>query len=177
VGAAVPARAKSSTQSELQMADAALQVLDCRKCLEPLSEARREGPLLCRRCPVLEELCWQVEEMWEEVSRLCIIRENERVIDRVFPETQQLEKPQSPSAMKKHAVSTSAIKVRKTAGEGKGWKLMTSSSEMKAPPPPKNLQLHSRLTVLRFKGETYVPTSKGPGSPNCKLYKVTRKKQ
>lgn len=42
VGAAVPARADASTRTELQVADAALQVPGCRECLGPLPEARRD---------------------------------------------------------------------------------------------------------------------------------------
>lgn len=175
VGAAVPARAEASTQTELQMVDAGFQVPDCRKCLGPLSEARRDGPLPCRMCAVLEDLCWQVEEIGEEVSRQRSIRENEREIDRVFSETQQLEEPQSPPAMEKQAVSTSTIKVSKTSGEG--WKLMTSSTKRKAPAPPKNLQVQNRLTALKIEEETDMPTNKGPGSPNRKPCKATRKKQ
>lgn len=78
VGAAVPARAEASTQTELQMVDTALQVTGCGECLEPLPEAMRDGRLSCRRCAVLQELCHQVEELWQEVSRLCSIREDER---------------------------------------------------------------------------------------------------
>ena len=65
VGVAVPARAEASTQTELQMADAALQVPGGRKCLGPLSEAKRDGPLPCRRCAILEELCCPLKEIRE----------------------------------------------------------------------------------------------------------------
>lgn len=40
----------------------------------------------------MEELCCQVEEIQEELSRLRSIKE-EREIDMIFSETQQLEKP------------------------------------------------------------------------------------
>lgn len=88
------------------MADAASQVPDCRECLGPASEARRDAPLSCRRCAVLEDLCCQVKELQEEVSRLCSTREDEREVERIFSETQQLEKPQTPSAEQKQAAST-----------------------------------------------------------------------
>lgn len=56
-GTAVPARAEASTQTELQMLDAALQVPGCRKYQGPLFEARAYNPLVCRRCAVMKELC------------------------------------------------------------------------------------------------------------------------
>lgn len=37
---------------QLQTAEAAHQVPDCRKCLGPLSDARRDGLLPCRRSAI-----------------------------------------------------------------------------------------------------------------------------
>lgn len=54
----------------------------------------------------MKELCYQVEELWEEVSRLCSIREDKREIDKIFSETQQLEEPQASTAVETQAVST-----------------------------------------------------------------------
>lgn len=45
VGAAVPAKVQASTQTELQAADAALQVSGWRECLGTISEARTDAPL------------------------------------------------------------------------------------------------------------------------------------
>lgn len=123
----------------------------------------------------MDELCCQLEEIREEVSRLRSIREDEREIDRVFSETQQLEKPQSPPAMERQALPTHTIKVSKTSEEEEGW--MTSSTKRKVPAQPKNLQLQNRLTVLKTEKEPDVPASKGPGSPTCKPCKTTRKKR
>lgn len=78
VGAAVAVRAGALTQTQLQMIDAAPHVSGCRDRLGPLLEARRDGPLSCRWCAGFGELCCQVEELKEEVSRLCSIREDER---------------------------------------------------------------------------------------------------
>ena len=108
-----------------------------------------------------------MEELWEEVNRLRSIREDEREIDRIFSETQQLEEPQTPSVLQKQAVS----------GEGEGWKLVTSGTKRKAPVPPKGLQLQNRFTALKVEEDPHVPTSKGPGPPNPKPCKTTRKKQ
>lgn len=122
----------------------------------------------------MEELCCQLEEIREEVSRLCSIREDEREGDRVFSETQQLEKSQSPPAMERQALPTPTIKVSKTSGEEEGW--MTSGTKRKVPAQPKNLQLQNRLTVLKTDKESDVPASKGPGLPSCKPRKATGKK-
>lgn len=75
------------------MAGAALQVPDFRELLGPLSEARRAGPLSWRRCAILEELCHQVEDLQQEVSMLCSIREHEKRIVSIFSEILQLEEP------------------------------------------------------------------------------------
>ena len=148
VGAAVPARVEACTQTELQMVDAAPQVPGCRSCA------------------VLEELCLQVEELWEEVSRLCSIREAERETDRIFSATQQLEKPQHPSAVEKQVVSTPTTKGSETSREGEGSKLVTSDTKRKDLAPPKGLQLQNRFIALKVEEEPDVPTSKVSGPPN-----------
>ncbi|XP_059689534.1 SUN domain-containing protein 3-like [Gavia stellata] len=61
-----------------------------------------------RRYAALGDLCCQEEELQEEVSRLCSIREEEREIDGIFSETQQLEEPPPPEKL---AVSTPNMKV------------------------------------------------------------------
>ncbi|KAK4817110.1 hypothetical protein QYF61_027973 [Mycteria americana] len=72
-------KVKASTKTELRMVDAALQAPGCREHLGPLSDARRHGPLsFSGGAPSLEELCRQVEELQEEVSRLRSIREGKR---------------------------------------------------------------------------------------------------
>jgi len=65
-------------RTELWVGGATLQVLGCRECLGLLSSAQRDGLLSHRMCAVLEELCCQVEELQEEVSRLYSIREDEK---------------------------------------------------------------------------------------------------
>lgn len=87
VGTAIPARLEALTQAELQPEDAALQVPGCRECLGPLSEVRRDGPPLCRRCAILQELCCQVKSLWEQVNVSCCIKEYEWGIDRLLSAT------------------------------------------------------------------------------------------
>ncbi|KAK4826426.1 hypothetical protein QYF61_008959 [Mycteria americana] len=99
--------------TELQMVDAALQVPGCTGCLGPASDPG-EITVSCRRCAVLENLCHQGEELQEEVSRLRSIREDEREIDGIISESQQLEDPQPPSAVEKQAVSTPNIKFKRS---------------------------------------------------------------
>lgn len=70
-----------------------------------------------------------MEELQEEISRLHSIREDERMINRILSEMQQLEKPQTPKSLEKKAVSTPSIKVRVTSGEGEQWKLVTSGTK------------------------------------------------
>ena len=130
----------------------------------------------CRRYAVLEDLCCQ-EELWEEVSRLHTIREEERETDRIFSETEQLEKPPPPAAVEKLAVSTPNIKVSATSGEWKGWKLATSGTKRKAPLSPKGLQLQNRFTALKAEEKPCVPSSRGSGPPDPKPCNTTRKKQ
>lgn len=65
-------------QTQLQMADASCQAPECRERLPLLSGARRNGPLSCRRCTLLEGLCRQVEELQEEVRQLHGLREGEK---------------------------------------------------------------------------------------------------
>ncbi|XP_031953003.1 uncharacterized protein LOC116438279 [Corvus moneduloides] len=72
----------------------------------PISAADRPA----RSCNVLEDLCCKDEELPEEVIRLHSIREEERETDRMFSETQQLEKPPAPSAAEKLAVFTPNVK-------------------------------------------------------------------
>lgn len=73
--AADPARIEASTHMVLCMADAALQVPACTECLDPLSDARRDGPLSCRNWAVFEGLHHQVEELQEKIIRLHKIRD------------------------------------------------------------------------------------------------------
>ena len=82
-----------------------------------------------------------MEELWEEVSKLYSIGKDEREMDRIISETQQLEEPKPSSAIEKQAVSNPAIKVRETSREGEGWTLMTPGTKSKAPAPPEHLQL------------------------------------
>jgi len=119
-GVATPARVEACTQTELHVVDAAFQVPGCRDSLRALSAVRRDGPPSCRSCAVLEELCLQVEELWEEASRLCSIKEDEREIDRIFSAPQELEQPQPPFVTEKQVVSTPNNKGSKTSGEGEG---------------------------------------------------------
>jgi len=56
---------------------------------------------------------------------------------RTFSRTQQPEEPQPLSEIEEQAVSTPTIKVSETCGEAEGWKRVTSST--KVPAPPKGL--------------------------------------
>lgn len=72
--------------------DVALQLSGCSECLGPPMKleltviSSAEGVLL-----LMDELCHQVKELWEEISRLCSVHEDERERDRIFPETLQLQ--------------------------------------------------------------------------------------
>lgn len=78
VGVTAPATVEASTQTELQMVDAALQAPGCREHLEPLSDAKSNGPPSFSA--LLEEMCHQAEELKEEVNRLHSIREAKRMM-------------------------------------------------------------------------------------------------
>lgn len=76
VGVTAPATVEASTQTELQMVDAALQAPGCREHLESLSDARSNGSPSFSS--LLKEMYHQVEELKEEVRRLHSIREAKR---------------------------------------------------------------------------------------------------
>lgn len=115
-----------------------------------LSLVLGEGALLWQVvcCGGVQDLYCQAEELWEEVSRLRSIREEVIEIDRIFSETQQLEKPPLLAALEKLAMSTPNIKVSAASGEWKGWELVISGTKRKAPTSPKISQLQIRFTAL-----------------------------
>lgn len=137
-----------------------------------MSQAWSNAALACRTCAVMEELWCQVQELWEEVS----IREDQREIDRIFPKTQHIEKPHTPSVEQKQSVSTPTINPSENSGKGGGWKLLTTGMKRKSPASRSCLQLQNRVTVLKVKEKPDVPISKEPGPPKTKLCKTNRKK-
>ena len=123
-----------------------------------------------------EELCHQVEELRDKVSRLHGIREDEREMDRIFSETQQLEDPQTPAAVETQTAPIPTIMVSATSGEGEGWQLVPSGTKRKAPAPPKGLQLQNRFTTLKAEEEPDMLSSRSCGSPDPKSCKTPRRK-
>lgn len=79
--------------------DIAWLVLSCRGCLGPLAGAA------CKRCMVLHvlELCCQGEELLEEVSRLCGIREGMKETNWIISET--LQEPRPSTMVAEHAAA------------------------------------------------------------------------
>lgn len=65
---------------ELQKNDIVLQISHCRKRLGPLTESVARGFLAYWKYSGFQELCHQEKELWEEVSRLSSIREDEKEI-------------------------------------------------------------------------------------------------
>jgi len=63
------------------MADTAFHIPGCRKSQRPNFDAKGGGPLSCRRCAVLEEPCYQVEILIEEVNNLHSIRKDGRFME------------------------------------------------------------------------------------------------
>lgn len=80
----------------------ALQVWGCRECLWSLAKAGAAGDDFParRRYAVIKDLCHQVKELQEEVSSLHSIRDNEKEIDQIFSNTQQLQEPKLPAVLK-----------------------------------------------------------------------------
>lgn len=107
---------------ELQKEDAALQVSDCRKLWDHSLRPGKIHLLAYRRPAAVAELCCQVKELQVEVSRLCIIREDEKEIDQLFSDTLLLQVPKLPT------VAEESVPVRL---DGKGWKLVTSDTKRK----------------------------------------------
>jgi len=93
------------------MTSSFLQVPHCIWCLGPLSEIWRDGCLFRRRCDVLGKLYHQVDDLKQQVSRVCSIRQHESEIDKIFSETQQPEKPQGSTAVEMQSMSIRAINV------------------------------------------------------------------
>lgn len=87
VGAAMPASAEVSIQTELQMVDAALWVLGCRECLGPLSEAGDMVPFPNGGIVEgTEQSAWN-QRGWVRVR----VWERGREMDRIFLEILQLQ--------------------------------------------------------------------------------------
>lgn len=109
----------------------------------PLHEAGADNHSFCRRC-VGDELCHQVKELQEEVSRLCSIHENEQEIDRLFSETLQSQESQPPFAVEMQVGSEPCQALSQRSVEYEGWKLATACTRKKAPPSPETLKMTSR---------------------------------
>lgn len=89
VGSAV---SEASTQTDLLRVKVVLQASGCRDCPGPLHKVEADSHLFCSRCVVVDVLCHQDMELWEEVSRLLNIYEDEQEIEKTFLETLQLQK-------------------------------------------------------------------------------------
>lgn len=88
------------------------------------------------------------------------IREDQREIDRIFPETQNLEKPHTPSVEQQQAVSTPTTNASENSGKGEGWKLLTTGMKRKTPASRNCLQLQNKVTVLKVKEKSDVLQAK-----------------
>lgn len=73
-------------------------------------------------------------------------------------------------------MSTLTIKVSKTSGDRAEWKLVSAGTRVKAPAPPKGLQLQNGFTAIKAEAVSDATTSKRPGPLSLKSCKTTRKK-
>lgn len=76
------------------MVDANLQVpgyKGVRECLGSLPDVRRNSPLCYWKCAVLDECCYQMKDLQEELLKLCIFKEIVREIGKVVSDMQHFE--------------------------------------------------------------------------------------
>ena len=74
---AILGRVEAATQTELPIREAAVQVEGCKVCT-PHSWVEEGASSTCARCTLVESLRQRMEELQEEVRRLCCIREGEQ---------------------------------------------------------------------------------------------------
>lgn len=92
-----------------------------------------DGLLASRRVVLIEDLCHQLNELWEQVSRLHSIRGNKKEINQVLSETLQLLKPESSTAAGGQAESLCIRLESRNSHDGESWNLVSSSPGRKAP--------------------------------------------
>jgi len=100
-----------------------------------------DGLLASGRVVLIEDLCHQLHELWEQVSRLQSIRDDEKEISQVLSKTMQLRKPEPSTAAEGQAESLCVRLEGGNCHDGEGWKLVTSGPGGKAPAPHADLQL------------------------------------
>ena len=98
--------------------------------------AVEDGLEACRRCALLEDLCCQVRELWEAVTRVHSIRDDEKEINRTLSETSQIQEPNFPTALKEGQaeflpISGLEVEIPRVAKvgcdfwhQGRGWLLL-----------------------------------------------------
>ncbi|KAJ7411667.1 hypothetical protein BTVI_48805 [Pitangus sulphuratus] len=138
---------ETSSQPDLLIVDAALQVTGCQECLMPLCKAGADKQLFCRRYAAVEELCCQVKELQEEVNKLHSIQANGQKRDQLFSETLQSQdsRESQPSTAVEKQVNSELYKIitQRSVAQGsvkdEGWKVVTACTRRKVPPPSQNL--------------------------------------
>lgn len=100
------------------------------------------------RCALVEELCCQVRELWEAVTRVHSIGDDEKEINRTFSETPQVQEPNFPTALKEGQAEF--LPIRFGSGDSQRWLNLAaiSGTRGKAPVPHEGLQLQDRLGAL-----------------------------
>lgn len=74
-------------------------------------------------------------------------------------------------------MSAPSLMLSATSGEGKGWKLVTSSTKRKDLAPSKDLQVQNRYTTLKGEEELDMSSSKGSGPPLVHRKSLVRGKE
>lgn len=94
------------------------------------------GLLASRRVLLIENLCHQLHELWEQVSRPHSIRDDKKGIKQVLSETPQLPKPEPSNAARGQAKSLCIRLESGNSCDGEGWRLVTSGPGGEGPCSP-----------------------------------------
>lgn len=89
-----------------------------------------------------------MKELWEEVTRLQSIREDEKEMDQIFSETLKFQGPKPSFEVEGLEESVPKKLESGNSHDGEGWKLVTSYTRRQVPAPSDNLQFQNRFTAL-----------------------------
>lgn len=126
----------------------------------------------------MEELCPQVKEPWEEVSRLHSIRYEEKGIEQIFSEILQTQYPEIPATLKEGQAESVFIRLGNGDSlDGKGQKLVTSGIRKVAYVPLAGLQLWNMFSALASDEGIGALSNKATKSDEPESCRSTRRKQ
>ena len=91
-----------------------------------------DGLLASRKVVLIEDPCHQVHELWEQVSRLHSIRDDQKEIGQIFSKTMRLQEPERSAVLKERQAKSAFFRL---GNDDKGWKLVTSGTHRRGSVP------------------------------------------